>query len=342
MLAVWFVWMTLFDVPHFFGTYSRTYFDRVERQQRRRLLVSSLGWLIVGPVVVGACGLLFYAGVRTYQAPFIIMALLVSVWAYVHVTRQHFGIMRLYARKNDDARPADRWIDGWAIHLGLLMPFGAFAFLHPEVRALLGRPPELLPLGRTLLMVNAAITATAVGVLIARQFVLARRGVPLNLPKLLYLAAVIPFYALVCYHPATRSAPLLGFVAFVTISHDIHYQALVWFHHRNRYHGPGIDPRAFGLASLVSRNLATYLGCAVGASAVIMLLSCSLGVTPGCNPLALASEWKFFGEITARELLVSLIFGLQMHHYFLDQFIWRPSRDTALVRDLRLAPQPAA
>jgi hypothetical protein len=342
MLAVWFLWMMLFDVPHFFGTYSRTYFDRVEWHHRRRLLGSSLAWLVVGPAVIGLCALLYRADVRFYQAPLIALAAVASVWAYVHVTRQHFGIMRLYARKNDDARPADRWIDGWAIHLGLLAPAGGFLILHPEVRAMLGRPPELLPLGRLLLLVSVAITVIAVGMLVARQFILARRGVPLNLPKLLYLAAVIPFYAFVCYHPATRTAPLLGFVAFVTISHDIHYQALVWFHHRNRYHARGVDPRAFGLASLLSRNLPTYLGCAVGASAVLMLLSCSLEVTPGCSPLIFTSQWKLYGDITSRELLMSLIFGLQMHHYFLDQFIWRPSQDEDLVRDLKLLPESIA
>lgn len=342
MLTVWFVWITLFDLPHFFGTYSRTYFDRVERRQRRGLLVSSLAWLLVGPAVIGTCGVLFRAGVQPYQAPFIALVIVVSVWAYVHVTRQHFGIMRLYARKNDDARPVDRWIDGWAIHLTLLAPAWGFAILHPEVRALLGRPAELLPLGRVLVSASVALTAIAVGVLAARQVVLALRGIPLNLPKLLYLAAVIPFYIFVCYHPATRTAPLLGFVAFVTISHDLHYHALVWFHHRNRHHASGVDPRTFGLASLLSRNLPTYLACAVGASAVLMLLSCSLGVTPGCNPLVLASQWPLFGDITWRELVVSLIFGLQMHHYFLDQFIWRPSKDQDLARDLNLHSAPAA
>ena len=42
MVIVWFVWVTLLDVPHFFGTYSRTYLDRVEWRRHRPLLLGSL------------------------------------------------------------------------------------------------------------------------------------------------------------------------------------------------------------------------------------------------------------------------------------------------------------
>jgi hypothetical protein len=38
MVGIWFLWMVFLDTPHFFGTFSRTYLDKREFQQRRKLL----------------------------------------------------------------------------------------------------------------------------------------------------------------------------------------------------------------------------------------------------------------------------------------------------------------
>src|SRR5882672_8849987 len=43
------LWAILIDAPHVFGTFSRTYFDRIERQNRGRLLWGSLLFFAVGP-----------------------------------------------------------------------------------------------------------------------------------------------------------------------------------------------------------------------------------------------------------------------------------------------------
>lgn len=52
-------WAILLDAPHLFGTFSRTYFDREERQSRQRLLLGSLLFFLVGPVMVVAGAGLF-------------------------------------------------------------------------------------------------------------------------------------------------------------------------------------------------------------------------------------------------------------------------------------------
>src|SRR5712692_10212838 len=41
-------WAILIDAPHVFGTFSRTYFARIERQNRARLLWGSLLFFVVG------------------------------------------------------------------------------------------------------------------------------------------------------------------------------------------------------------------------------------------------------------------------------------------------------
>ena len=54
-------WAILIDAPHVFGTFSRTYFDRTERQNRKRLLWGSLLFFAVGPLMVLAgLGLVFF------------------------------------------------------------------------------------------------------------------------------------------------------------------------------------------------------------------------------------------------------------------------------------------
>src|SRR6266436_7105632 len=45
-------WAILIDAPHVFGTFSRTYFDASEWKTRKRLMLGSLLFFIVGPAMV--------------------------------------------------------------------------------------------------------------------------------------------------------------------------------------------------------------------------------------------------------------------------------------------------
>src|SRR5437870_13673638 len=45
-------WAILIDAPHVFGTLSRTYFDKSEWRTRKRLLLGSLLFFVVGPAMV--------------------------------------------------------------------------------------------------------------------------------------------------------------------------------------------------------------------------------------------------------------------------------------------------
>jgi len=91
-------WAILIDAPHVFGTLSRTYFDASEWKTRKRLLLGSLGFFIIGPVLV-----LLGAGL-----PFFFVA---ALWAYYHLVKQHYGFMVLYKKKNNDLAPVDNALD---------------------------------------------------------------------------------------------------------------------------------------------------------------------------------------------------------------------------------------
>src|SRR4030095_14787183 len=91
-------WAILIDAPHVFGTFSRTYFDRSEWKNRKRLMLGSLLFFVVGPgmVLVGVVFFFFF---------------IAALWAYYHLVKQHYGFMVLYKKKNNDLAPIDNALD---------------------------------------------------------------------------------------------------------------------------------------------------------------------------------------------------------------------------------------
>jgi len=365
MVTIWFLWIIFLDTPHFFGTYVRTYFDKEEWHNRKKLLIGSFAWLLVGPATIGLSYLLFQSGIGNYTLPFFIFIIFFNLWAYWHVVRQHFGIMSLYKKKNNDYDTVDTRADKWILYGGLLGPFAAFLVRHPEVRDRLGLGgvmPEYPSLaeGGFLAQIEGIFTAnfwvqvhwehiiialsvllfsTVILFFVYRQFYRWRAGLPINLPKILFLIALIPLYALICYSPFVLTAPLLAFSAFVTIYHDVQYHAIVWFYSQNRYHRPGVDPKKYGLAVKISKNFATYMLSGIAMAALFRLFGCTFEIHPGCGPLVLTSTSELFSGFTSKELILSFMLGFSMHHYFVDQFIWRPSKDKTLQSDLKLNQQ---
>src|SRR5260370_32952232 len=114
-------WAILIDAPHVCGTLSRTYFDRSEWKTRKRLLLGSLLFFIVGPIMV----------LLGFGFTFFFVA---ALWAYYHLVKQHYGFMVLYKKKNNDLAPLDNALD----RLLLL-----FAFNYPFI-ALIARDPEAM------------------------------------------------------------------------------------------------------------------------------------------------------------------------------------------------------
>src|SRR3954469_16799049 len=167
-------WAILITGPHVFATFSRTYFDRTERRARRRLLLGSLVFFVIGPLMVLAgAGLVFF--------------FLAALWAYYHLVKQHYGFMVLYKKKNNDLARADNFLDRGFLLLAFTYPFVAFVAREPEA---MRRVPAQL---------HSGINALEIGLLVAtvvfatawffRQIQRAIQGQALNVPKYLLLAA---------------------------------------------------------------------------------------------------------------------------------------------------------
>ncbi len=345
MFTVWLIWWMFLDIPHFFGTYARTYLDREERHKRRGLLLGSLAFPFIGPFLILISFGLFSIGIERYSLPFDLLFAFVGLWAYWHVVRQHYGLMTLYKRKNNDAAAVDRWIDNTLLYVGLLAPFVALVARHPLARAELHLPAQALPGTTPYFVTEATVWGAIVAIFLAslafaaRQAYRWRSGMPLNVPKILFLLAVVPLHIFVCFHPAVLQASPTSFAAFVTIFHDIQYHAIVWHYQRNRIHRPGVDKSRFGLAALVSSHFVIFLGCAIAMGIGAWALSCTLGIQAGCMswmPHIESEGWRLFGGFTWYHVFFGVAVGFIMHHYFVDQFIWRPSKDSELRHDLRL------
>jgi hypothetical protein len=290
---LWWFWSIGFDGTHIFGTASRTFFDREARHARRALLYGSAAFFFaLGPMMV-------LLGLKAW------LALIVAVWAYYHVIRQHYGVMVLYKVKNRDFAKTDNFLDRWFLGvMTVFPPFHRFFIHHPEELGLKFAFPRVEP------FLWALVAATAL-VYAGRQWVRIRRGDPLDLPKFLLFAGVIPLHWLTFAYMSW-----MGAVPTVTIVHNLQYHALIWFHNRNRYGAAaagshGRIPRA------VSRSLLNYVLVALAFSALYRVPGFHLG--------------------QASDLAFGFFCGFGLTHYYLDSKIWRVRTDPALRQALQLA-----
>jgi len=297
---LWWFWSVGFDGTHIFGTASRTFFDREARRRNRTLLFGSVAFFFaLGPVLV-----------LVGWMPALIM--IVAVWAYYHVIRQHYGFMVLYKVKNRDLHPVDNFLD--RVFLGVMLifpPFHRFFIHHPDE---LGAPRKIAletvtPFLEPLLWTVVAVTAiTWIGRQIARR----HNGEPANLPKLLLLAGVIPLHWLTFAYMGWQAA-----VPTVTIVHNLQYHALIWFYNRNRYSDHAAGTRHGRIPMAVAHSLLIYAALALGFSLLYRV--------PGFH----------LGKMS--QLAFGFFCGFGLTHYWLDSRIWRVRHDPSLRKALRLA-----
>jgi hypothetical protein len=291
---LWWFWSLGFDGTHIFGTASRTFFDREARKRQSRLLYGSLAFFfLLGPAMV-------LAGWRGY------LALLVAVWAYYHVMRQHYGFLVLYKVKGRDLRPIDNLLDRGFLGIMLVFPpFHRFFIHHPEE---LGLPFSLVRWEQPAWIVVAATAAA----FLMRQAMRWRNGDAVNAPKYLMMASVIPLHWLTFAYLSWQAA-----TPTVTIVHNLQYHALIWFHNRNRYGVSGDRGKHGRIPATISRSLWAYAGIALVFSALYRIPGFQLG--------------------NVSDLAFGFFCGFGLTHYYLDSRIWRVRHDPGLREALALA-----
>ncbi len=321
--ALWWIWVIALDGPHVFATLSRTYLDPEEWASRRRLLLGSLLWIGLGP----ACFAI--AATAGSRAPFDGFVVFASLWAHYHVVRQHYGVLVLHQRKAGELDARERRSDAALLYVGLFAPFAAFALVHPEARAMMGLGPVPGPERWISWACWAAVAAVAVA-WAAGQRARLRQGLPLDAGKLRFFAALLPSVWLLFSPWVAARVELPVFAVVITAYHNVQYQALVWFYHRNR------RASARGIARRLASRFWIFALAGVAFAACYRLAGCGLGAALACEGLTLPRKFAD-GSLGGTELALGCLWGIALHHYYLDQKIWRLRKDPALRRDLRLS-----
>jgi hypothetical protein len=333
-------WAILIDAPHVFGTFSRTYFDKSEWKTRRRLMLGSLLFFVIGPAMV-----LLGAGFTFF--------FIAALWAYYHLVKQHYGFMVLYKKKNDDLAPIDNALDRLLLLFAFNYPFVAFIANDPTAMA---RVPPLLRSGvnavTLLLLIGTVVLATGWLIRQVQRLVLRQ---PLNVPKYLLLAAAIPMHWIALLTP--MPAKPIALVAILTIYHNLQYHRLIWFHNK-KYVRPslknGLEPglvpaggtsaaskrndagetpayRTFGPAEFISRRLIIYIALGIifgiiyqGPRQYLGYLNLHTGDSSAALSLPI-------------QLGIAFLWGYAFIHYYLDSKIWRVRRDPSVGKALKMA-----
>jgi hypothetical protein len=331
---IWWLWSVVLNGPHFWATISRTYLDRQERRDRRALLVWSLLWLLLGPACI-------VASVATgSRGPFLAFWLFQITWAYFHVVRQHYGFMALYQKRNGEPEGSSNRRDYWFFHVVMFGPVAALLLQYPDLRRAFGLAARHSPFESAVIAATVPVIVAAVVLYVGTELAAFARTRRLNAPKLLLLATYVPFHTALLLYPAwTGDYDLLLVQAAFTMPHNLQYLAIVWFYNRNRF-GGDVDGREYGLASVANKTVGRFAAAAVVAS--IALFYSRWYFEGVAVPFSLGrfawSQATVAPGFRVADVVGALWIGVVFHHQYLDQKIWKISRDRGLNRDLKLAP----
>ena len=331
-MLLWWFWIVSVDGPHVFGTISRTYLDSQEWKIRSRLLLGSLLWFLLGPLCLGI-------GLMTQSTlSFFAFLTFAQLWAYWHVVRQHYGFMVLYQKKNGEPAGKENQFDYWIFYILMIAPFVSFILRHPQARPQLGLGDSMSPFE---IMLNNSITLfviLTIVVFFAKELLRIANGKKINLPKNIFLFACIPLHLMIFLHPyISTKVDIRLFAVFVTFYHNIQYHGIIWFYNRNRYKDDK-DRTKFGLASLVSNNFLRYYFVGILFTLAYrysdwFFVGLQVPFASGPNPV---SEFALGHLFTVSDLAIGFWWGFAFNHYYLDQKIWKVSKDNQLNKDLKL------
>jgi hypothetical protein len=291
------IWLVGIDGPHVLATVTRTYFDSVERRKLGSLLWVVLPAMAIGPMLVAAGA----------ESVFYVLAL---TWLHYHIAKQHFGFVMLYKHKARERDRTDFVLDRWFLLASLMLPFARFAArtFYPN---LLAWPPA-----HHLEIFLLAGYGGLAGAFLLRQLHKWKNGTPLNRPKLMLLAAVVPLQWLAFgYATANAADGIVRAGIVVGLFHSFQYHRLMWFHNRNRYSEPEAE-NTVGLAAILARRAVYYFAAAV-------LLNLCLSILPG--------------SFSPSPYLKAALWGIPFTHYILDSVIWRVRGNKELATALRLS-----
>jgi len=325
-LLPWFfwAWIVFFEGSHFWATISRTYLDRKFSFENRGVLLGSLIFF-----VLPALAIVHWQSTGSKLA-IDLYGFGIFVWSLYHNARQHFGFFSIYSKKQNDSQAVKSDGKFW-LYAAIVAPQFHFLMFQKGPAALSFFPSReaLGTLAFGLDIACWAISALAGWVLLRRWVSTRASGVPMTW---VYSAVCFVFYTVMFYAVAPRepfypsaqngAQGLMLLAVMNSLFHNIQYHAIVWAYARKRYQESGRNEAALGWAARINGSLGSYL-----------LMSTLMGLGFAWIVWGLGDWPSITGTFEPRDmssLSYVLFFGIIGHHFYLDQHIWRPSKQPEL------------
>lgn len=315
-------WVIFFEGSHFWATYSRTYIDDKYRKENSLVLYTSLIFFLF-PILAIVLQNQFKAISFTVFYGFFIF-----VWSLYHNAKQHYGFLSIYAAKIK-LDFADKTKLKNALYAVII--FSQIYFLINfklqgtfSISSSFQSTPVLL-----FLTTNLFYILTGLGALyfIYQAFVMYKKYDNKILPIVSYIATCLIFYSTMFYYIAHSDhfitkdgvSVLILIAVMNSLFHNIQYHAIVWHYGQARYTKE--ETQKYGIAKFVNGKTLNYIIVALLLGGVFGFIVWNVGGSPDINGsfTANANNWAYV-----------LFFGIIGHHFYLDQKIWRPSKQTDL------------
>lgn len=369
--VVYFIWIIVFDAPHIFATYTRTYFDKDFRQKNARLIYGVLSLFLIGPAYM----FLFYTigSKEQYRAAFLFFNRFGLLYAFYHLIRQHWGFVALYNRKSGHNSIFQIRLESILLWSGTIYPliyhelynytpfgiaetkigdisFQDWQFVGITMFAIAGFFLTLTsifkkkPLASILLKVSSIFCIAAIVL-----FVTLYLGINKCLKELLFLSGSAFIIATILYisclfyqkKEIKSSLPKLLLLVFILVTHNLVFRlnmpymaafACVTVFHNIQYHAIiRFHNKNKYLTDEKKYGWASNITKNVG---LFVILAFSFNLI---NSL----PREYIGSMNIDEIFIyfaaAFFWGVGFHHYVLDATIWRPSRDHEIKSNLNLS-----
>jgi hypothetical protein len=300
----------LTDMPHVVQTSVRIGLDPRERALHGTRYVVSFC------VITAITAALFLSGHRP------IVAMIWIVWQFVHVVKQHNGIVRIYAAKSGYRGPSRLMtatlVFGCAspvlYRVGEGMRFNEY-FVFGERMPFSGLGLPNIPIPHALIIAGYAAFASSALLFVREQVGRARRGEP-TLP---WIAHATVWLAVTSYNLSYLFvSDLYALIMIATTMHSLQYHAISWRRNHGRYAREAEAEQRPTLLEKLSRRENV-----LGYAALALVIGASIAST----------ETLWLGFIP---------FVVVLHHFYMDGYVWRSALNPTLAADLGIPRRAAA
>ncbi len=322
MVPIFFwIWVVFFEGSHFWATYSRTYIDDKYRKENSKVLYVSLIFFVF-PLLA------LVLESQTEIAFSMFYGFFIFTWSLYHNAKQHYGFLSIYAAKiklefSEKSKMKNS--------LYAVIVFSQIYFLvnfKLQGTFSLSSPLQWSPL-LSFMATKMFYILTFLGTVyfLYNASIFYKKYSSKILPIISYILICLVFYSVMFYYVAHTDnfiskdgiSVLILIAIMNSLFHNIQYHAIVWHYGQARYAKE--ETKKYGIAKFVNGKTFNYFLIALVLGCVFGFIVWNVGGSPDIagSFTSQANNWAYI-----------LFFGIIGHHFYLDQKIWRPSKQTEL------------